>query len=891
MGVFSPTTTVSVASSVYNLSGEVANRIDYLKPVVVGSVLSDNNNFIGEDIVNSLLNGPSINQRIFFNWADDNYSLGTVNSNIRNALTVSNTVVAGQLSPAAGETVRVENAFIEDANFGYFAEQYIYENNPSLINTAWVSDYNPITEEVTIQYADNSTVTFSISGYDREAQYLIVYFQYVTDYAESGVLEGTLVTDIATEAALPSTSGYALDQDWTFVETVSIDVDETTHILIEYSDATPDDDSTSTVTTTLSYDVDHQIYIKETYIGADDVNNRTVTLREIRNFFSLSEIDTNVTTDTVVDSSGPVTTTTTTTVTTETLIDTFSYRDDTQEIYYSEINGGTQMLIYKMGGANTVFNALVSVDDTPPTEFYKYIPLRVNNVGIEEAQYAGTFYNSCAETYKKLTSGGDIADVLTQISSNPDVDDIDYATLMFGVSLNVASNSSKKYIYDFLQMLIPFQIMSYTEYEDFVLGTNNYETAQATYLEWLAAQGVPADPLFNTTAPPVPSVVNPQYTTLRLNASSFTLKNYDLRLSWATIKEDNFNGVHISGASPGDVRLAAGTANQWDVRIDGNNQAVSVETLLVFRQVTANTYTRLTCKGLYHENYVYDGNKVAINSTQALNESGESGFIIPMHAPTLRAMSLVDSTQVSMENVFILFNSFLVTTQQWWQTGFFQIIIFIGVAVAFVLFAPAGVITGGILGANLAVGGVIGLGGTAALVAGAVANAIAAIILIQIITAGATAIFGEKWGSVIGVIAGFIAMQGMTSFATGGQLGMNWGSMMRADNLMRLTQVGADAYSGWVRGDILEIEAEMVESEDEYEKASREIKELQEAFGMGGRVIDPMMFTDISSSQYTFQESPDTFIKRSTMVGSDIIDLSFAMIYDYVEMNLTLPSR
>ncbi len=891
MGFFTQDRTVSVSSVPYNLAGDVDDRREYMKTIVIGEVLSPGDSYLGETVANSLLNGPGIVQRNAVRWSDTNFNIGQTTSSIRNTYDVDPAVVAGEITPPPGETILVQQAFVESANFYYYAQKHIYENDPILIATDWTCDYDPIAEEIIIQYEDTSTEVIPLVGYGKNQVLLIAYYESVISYEEDVVVPGTLFENISPEAALPSTTGYVMDSDWTVTSTVSIDLTETTDVLLEYTDATPDDFSTSDSVVSTSYDIETQVWIKETYAGTDGIDDRTVTVRDIRTFYRLSKVDTTVDITVVVeDIGGGVNRTTTTTVTTEALIDTWSYRDDTQNLYSDSVPSGTQMLIYKMGSGNVVLDALSEDATSAPSEFYPFIPLRIDNVPVDDPVYAGTFYDECNDAYKRMT-GEKFQAVLDDIDTNPDIADIDFAYLVFGVSLNVQDYSSRKYVYDFLKSLIPYQITSSVAYDAYIADRDAYEIAIAAYNTWFDAQSDSMDPLYGTPAPTKPALLMPKYTTLKLNSPDVRVKSYDLRLSWITISEDTFSGVGKPGAKPGDVWMEAGTPDTVNILLPGNSTPLSIETLTIYRQQDEDTYTTLTCKGLIHENHIYEGKKVSINSSQALLDPKESGFIIPMHNPTMKAMSLVDSTQVSMENMFIVFNCYTVTVQPWYTVGIFQVFLAVAIAVVTVYFAPVGAVTGGILGTNAVVGSAIGLTGTSALLVGAAANAIAAMVLVAAITEVSTQLFGEKWGGAIGVVLGFVVMQGVTSLNTSGQLGLDWGSMMRMDNIMNLAQVGTNAYSAWVQGDILEIQAEMVENTEKYEQENRLIQEQMDALGFNdGLVIDPMWFTDVLETQYTTQESPQTFINRTTMVGSDMISMQFAMIYDYVEINQTLPT-
>ena len=208
-----------------------------------------------------------------------------------------------------------------------------------------------------------------------------------------------------------------------------------------------------------------------------------------------------------------------------------------------------------------------------------------------------------------------------------------------------------------------------------------------------------------------------------------------------------------------------------------------------------------------------------------------------------------------------------------------------------VLLPPLGLgLLGGVLGTNVAVGALLGLTGTAALIAGAVVNTIAAMILTQIITKASIAIFGDKWGAFIGTLISFVALNVGASFMSGGQLGMNWGSMMRLENIMKLTNAVGNAYSGYAQGEIAELQEMMGEVQTQYEKEMRKLREQSASLGFDqpGVFFDPMQLTDVLQD-VDFTERADEFINRTTLTADEMIDLSFSLIYDYVDMNLDLP--
>ena len=191
---------------------------------------------------------------------------------------------------------------------------------------------------------------------------------------------------------------------------------------------------------------------------------------------------------------------------------------------------------------------------------------------------------------------------------------------------------------------------------------------------------------------------------------------------------------------------------------------------------------------------------------------------------------------------------------------------------------------GGILGGNAAIGAALGLSGTAALVAGVVANYLASIIISQMLSAVGTALFGEKWGALFAALASFamsVALTGMSVFSAEGILGMG--------------NVLANGYAGWVQGNILDIQDTLKSEETAYERQMRYIDGLLADLG-NDLNFDPLSLTDsIYGNGYRsgggsyLPETADEFIQRTTMVGSDVVDMTLSTVSDFVQIQQTLP--
>ncbi len=147
--------------------------------------------------------------------------------------------------------------------------------------------------------------------------------------------------------------------------------------------------------------------------------------------------------------------------------------------------------------------------------------------------------------------------------------------------------------------------------------------------------------------------------------------------------------------------------------------------MLLYWQETAETWHCLAITGLTHVNNIYEDKSIYTDAFTALGDADESGFIIPIHEAVFRAMPMVQATQMSTACCYLVVNSYVVVKQAWYQTAFFQILLIVVVIVISIFTFGAGSILGaGVLGTDAAIGATIGLTGTAALVAGAIVNAL-----------------------------------------------------------------------------------------------------------------------------------------------------------------------
>lgn len=535
------------------------------------------------------------------------------------------------------------------------------------------------------------------------------------------------------------------------------------------------------------------------------------------------------------------------------------------------------------------------------------MPLRINNVSLKDPIYDSTtgngLYDEMARAYKRgFGYQKSISSLIDSVEENESIDDIDYAYLCFGVSLNVKEEACRRYVFNFFERLLPFQQGgSSSAMSNFQAQVAAYNAALVALREWEAlvanaeAGGVYSD---IPPRPQLPALPVPPSNTIRLNEAEL---GFDLRLVWVHAEIDQFTGqFDIDPATAGfqpakkdDIVFRNGADFTWQRREsyntrDGEEERLvtsTIPSMQIYWQTSDNTYRVMTIWGLVHYNYVYGGKAVVITSKEALEDNEESGFLVPLHYPTMLEMGIVDYTQMSTANSFILFNSYTITKQRWYQRGIFKILLVILIIVVAVVVAPGAFAGGGgILGGNLAIGSALGLTGTAAIVAGVVANYIASIIIAEVLKVVGTALFGEKWGALFAAIAGFAlgaAISGTNLFS--------------AEGLLGLGNAIANGYAGWVQGDIAEMQGDLEADRNEYEERMDYINDLIADLGGGnGLNFNPIFLTERSgngrgSGGSYLPETADEYIRRTTMTGSDIVELTHSMVYDYVDVAKTLP--
>lgn len=888
MGMFGSRKKTYVSSVPYNMAGDENERPNYLKSTVMAGIIN-NTPYLGQTITNSYLAGPAIRFRNFARWARTsgyNDAVGFVTGSLAVGNSVDVNILRQQIPHESNQTVQVQSVQIGAADYTYWAEQWMADNHPDQLNADWVADIEG--DVVTISFDDVPTYTFTISGFDQNSRYLYASYMLADDPTQEPVVPGDTVV-LAPTDPWPSTDGWEQISS----TTVNTDVDLTTKVEkdVTYSDGRPAEHTETDSTRTETYQEIHRVHMKDEFKGNKPGTDSTYSVessmyqdqtRDVTEAVSVVSVDEGI--------GGGVIKTTKTTTTTQNLGVQRSYRVDTQEMIQTSWSG-MKVFIYRNGSGNPVLDAMFN-PSTGNQDFFPYIPFRVDNKFISEENFPSV-YEISKKALKKSTTG-DYDEIISKIADNESIGDIDYAYAVFGVSLNVKEVACREYIYRFFKAILEqSSVGGDGQYTAWKLEWDAADASMTAWNTWKVAQSDSSNPLFGTPEPvkkPYPPMPESE---IKISSDNNTVMNYDIRIRWNSISEYSFTGVGKEGAKIGDLWFQVNMDDVFDEMGNVNGVWGVMATRLsnnidLYWQDGENTYRMLKIRGLVHRNEIYNGKAVEIDGREALQDIEESGFIVPLHEGIYRSMPLTKSTQMATACSFIIFNCYVVKKKKWYQTGLFAVILIIVIIIVSIYFPPAGAASGGILGTNAAVGAAIGFTGAAAIIVGAIANAIAAMILVSIIQRGAVAIFGDKLGTIIGTIAAVIALNVGTAMANGQTMAQGFGNMMRAENLLQLTNTGLNAYSNYINlstQTILEETAALIEG---YKVESEAVQQAYaEAFGVNKGVIDPLSLTDAARSFFYTPESRQSFLERTLMVGSDIADMSLEMLTNFADLTLS----
>ena len=761
MGLFSSKKIIQVSSTLYNLAGPEEDRPDYLKGVVFNSVIQ-NQPSIADTITKSYLSGPGIRQRIFYPYAVKKSLAGlpvnVVNTEIKQ---ISDSDYLSYIPKEDNQRIVVQNAEVNAGDANSFIEQWILENHQNRVDEEWSGDYNESDNTFEISFPNGDSFEFTNSNYSPSIKYLEVRYLLINENQEEGE---QISSETTTESSKGDLEGFTLKSSETLSESVSGTRRTTTS------------DSQSINEESIQFSLNRSIEIWE---RTDTTGVTGHTFEGVKTVITLTGADelTNDYLETSTDSNGITTTITGDQVTEKWIKQVIKTEVETDKVV------GEKIWLRQIASNDPATSSYVSETDNNNNlyeGFYPFLPIRLNNVSLREDPYlTNGLYEETKKAYFRVTDQKRIKKILDQVEENEQIDDIDYAYIVYGVSLNVQEQACRRYIWDFLIKLSDVSSESNIDaFEDSVIA---YEEVRKEIKEWEKTDwsDIPWDE--RPPRPVLPNLSVPDRNLLAFQTDSPLMPIFDIRIEWNKMEKTSHSGKFSYILKEDEIRIAKKdevqfklidpytytTEESYETR-DGRQTRViehSIHQIAVFRQITNSSYEKIVIRGLTHYNYIYRGKAVKITSSEAIEDSESSGFFFPLHFTTFKEMGIKDYTQMATANTHILFNSYKVTKRRWYQRFFAILLIIIIIVVAIVILNPELLASAsGLLGSNASVGAALGFTGTAAIVAGFVANYLASTIVFEILNEVGEKLFGEEYAALFAALVSLFIHFGTNGF-------------------------------------------------------------------------------------------------------------------------------
>lgn len=645
-------------------------------------------------------------------------------------------------------------------------------------------------------------------------------------------------------------TGFAEDAllDWQYQPPQGIpgdsspQVSRTYRLGFRHSDATLDDDLVETVSLEAAAGIKQETLVALISEWISSIRSDQTVTRD----FVAGDVAGETVVPTVV-TAGARTTLTTTTTTTTTDGTTTSIRT----VIVDETTTETVPREYILGtGEWPALDALWLSRQNVEQTFFPSIPFRVDNKDMLDDKLSET--ESYKETVKVVSMMGlDAVSLRNQINSNPSVKDIDYAFLVAGANMNTESQAEMDYLFRFWDLC-----------------REQSTTYEVDHNQWAALA------FFDRPKPKTNSLViqDPQS------------KNgaYKISIEWDYITKSVVAGQISSTARVGQYDIVTGATIVHEIGKTNSRSSVDSTVVRIRRQISETQYEELAISGAVHKNDVYEGKTVETLARDARTAPDKNeGFVIPLHMGIFNTMSLVKRTQLAQECIYLVFNCYVKTKKKWYQTGLFKIVLAIVLIIITVItWGAATPATTAVWGAATAAAAI---GVTSAIGLLLVSMALSAIYgyLVSYLLGkwknGIVAVFGEKWAGVITAVVQIVA-----NYYTGGGSMSSQGWLKTA---VQIIDVASKLFTAYAKGAMTVRQGEFDAFVDKIDEDKKALEKLSsEFFGDNDLVsIDYLL-----QLQKTLREdSPTTFLTRTLLTGSDVVDITLGQVSEMATMNLT----
>ena len=910
-----------VSSTLYNLAGDPTGKPSFKRTAVAGAIVRGNN--IPTDLRNSYLSGFAISTRSFARWgvtSGYNDAVGLMPSQMALQSSFSQTKIQEYLQQTYGGVQEVLQSGAGPADVSLWADkfmidQYLPAGAASLADgVAYDYTVSADTTSLTVFVGDTPAAgapdtrpshLVPLENFDRNANYVYAVYRANTQGDPKGTVLGDWRIIDGITIIEPNLTGWTLHSG---TQNVSTPVVLRTTVTASTKAANGSITTAAPVVTTRTEQVPvtRDEWRREVYTGSSKTDSLDLEAERqaIERDYSYVVVEKTTTAVTTGSSGGVPTTTTTTTVRQEIQLQK-RYRESVNTVTTRRY-GPVKMLLYKVGTGVAALDSLFQLAPAD-VDWMPFIPVRLDNKFVEERD--PELYQLTRKAFRKAFGRRvKLESIIESLEDNKSLKDIDFAHIAFGVSFNTKSQWGKQYIFAYLQKLAQATGSSKATFDNYNTQYNAHKNYAKAMQEWNTAQegswgGSQSKPV-EVAAPVRP------HSAISFKSSRSDM-HFNQRIEFDFLYEERGTGRRMVNGKPAKIGslwweiLEEGTEDALllDMRSGENNQQGFFSQAFsryyaahaLYWQVSSREWRRMVIRGGLHINYPYRDHSVKIYAGDALKDEDESGFFFPLNLAIFKEMGIVDGTEMNNCSAYLILNSYQVVKKKWYQTGIFAVIVIaVFIVVTYMTGGATAEAAGGVLGANGAVGASItGLAATStiAIMVGAVANAIAGAILGAILTRVATKVFGN---SILGQIVAVIAMIMIGNYQTAGANGTSmsfaesFGSLMKAENLLKLGMSAVSGFSDYINASTMNILQEAEALREAYSAESRRIQEMYvEQFG-AGKVIDPMAFTAAGQGKV---ESMDTFLSRTLMTGMDIAETTHNMLSQFATLTLTLDTK
>jgi hypothetical protein len=519
--------------------------------------------------------------------------------------------------------------------------------------------------------------------------------------------------------------------------------------------------------------------------------------------------------------------------------------------------------IYRYGGGDLALDAMIEGSHGVALgSFYPPIPFRYENDPVTADSPnldLVDLYPTCKKAFRKAfgTNFDDAQDKILDEGQNPNIGDIDFIYAVSAVTFNTQEQAGRKYIFMFMQYLVDNTV-------------NPSEAGKANwFIQWEAGAWPDG---------------GPPWKSIKVESMITGVSNYRTDLKWVFMNSSEGSGLLKPDAKVDEVWFEATdvvVVRPFPVTYDFLGFAQEVT---LCWQVTKDSWKKIVVTGLQYNNYVYRTDHTVVTAKDALEHEGDSEFLVPMHEDIFDSLPFVDSIQVGSSSSWLVFNCYEVDKEDWYETGWFRILVIAAIVVISVAVAVA---TGGAsLGPEAAaLAGALtgaGLSLTIAVIIAAAVEVLAGILLAYIIGLVSTAVFGEKWGPLIGAIVGFVFSFG-TNFSS---ISDAVNALGRPETWIALATATGNGVSGYLQGQAMQVAEDTAKMLEDMSKQTAEVqRKYNELTGGSASGIDLSVITQYTSE---LMEKSSDFLSRTLVTGSDIVEITLKQIEDFTRNNIRL---